>query len=130
MGSRCCLAFIALLRFGYSKTRDGSAHDDRNALRRGYRFRDGGRDQRNVVEKEKVMRISKIVCDQCGKDLTYTSFTMEYRIQVTGIRMPGEEGAALCSDMRSDPIGDPKDLCSIDCLRFWAIEEYSRKKEK
>jgi len=64
------------------------------------------------------MRIIQINCDTCGRDLTLTGNSIDYRIVIHSERIPAAEGPV--TDMMIHPaVPQPLHFCHIPCLKKW-----------
>ena len=61
-----------------------------------------------------------IRCDNCGKDLTSTTNSVDYRLELRPIEISAWEGA-VSDAMVYPPIEEQADFCGIDCLREWVL---------
>ncbi len=67
----------------------------------------------------------EIVCDKCGKDLSYTSNCEDYYLVVNSCskspwyHQQGMRGGAVTSMAISPPIDRPHYFCDLRCLEEW-----------
>lgn len=60
-----------------------------------------------------------VTCDGCGKDLTYATNCIEYRLHLCDVPIPFK--SAIVTAMHVEPnITAPADFCGFKCLRKWA----------
>lgn len=60
----------------------------------------------------------KIICDGCGRDITYTGNSIDWRLALRNEEIPSYSGTV--TDMYIPPQID-KDVyfCGIECLKKW-----------
>lgn len=63
----------------------------------------------------KLMRTTTIVCDQCGKDLTWTSNCVDYRIVLASETIPSLDGPVTL--MSLEPPVETSHFCGLRCLK-------------
>lgn len=65
------------------------------------------------------MRTEKVVCDDCGEDLSTTTNSVDYRLLLKSESKPGY-GSGFYTDMLITPAIDrPHHFCDLSCLRRW-----------
>ncbi|NGX57232.1 MAG: hypothetical protein K940chlam3_00118 [Chlamydiae bacterium] len=74
------------------------------------------------------MRKVEIICDSCGKDLSESDNSIDWRIALTNERIPSCGG--FVTDMYICP-GLKKNchFCGLGCMRKWFDETYPVEKE-
>lgn len=66
------------------------------------------------------MEDRKVICDNCGADLTFTSNTMDYSIRVINRQIPTHSGAV--TDMYIyPPLKHNLDFCGLGCMKKWML---------
>jgi len=67
------------------------------------------------------MKEEKITCNHCGRDLTTTTNSIDYRLSLTSDRI--QPRSSCCTDMMIYPIiEEDAHFCSLVCLKNWIIE--------
>ena len=61
-----------------------------------------------------------IICDGCGKDLTYTGNSVDYRLALVSQPMPSKGGGAASYRLIYPAIKSTKHFCGLRCLKNWA----------
>ena len=66
----------------------------------------------------------KITCDACGKDLTYTGNSVDYRLALISQAKGTYPGAHAVTDMLiAPPLERDKHFCRLECLDIWRDRE-------
>jgi hypothetical protein len=88
------------------------------------------------TEDYDMTEVSKITCDQCDNDLTYTENCEDYYVVLgNGSKSPwylrdGRRGGAVTAMAIAPPIkGGTKHFCGVGCLAAWLAEKYPRAAE-
>jgi hypothetical protein len=72
-------------------------------------------------------KMTEIICDGCGNDLTITSNCLDFRLALVNESVPSEGG--LVTDMAAYPaIEQNTCFCGVDCLRTWLDKRYPPRK--
>jgi hypothetical protein len=62
--------------------------------------------------------MKKVVCDNCGFDVTYTSNSINYKISLKNERIPSWSESGAVTDMMIYPkLPKDYDFCSLGCLK-------------
>ena len=64
------------------------------------------------------MKVEKITCDYCEKDLTETGKTPKYRLSLRAEELP-HNTAMIHAVMIHPPISREHHLCNLGCLDKW-----------
>lgn len=64
------------------------------------------------------MKETKITCDGCGKDLTTTGNSVDYRLALVNEAIPSG-GGAVTDMMVYPPIERNVHFCGMRCLKAW-----------
>ena len=71
----------------------------------------------------------QVICDACGKDLTYTGNCEDYYLVVSSAskepwyRREGKRGGFVTSMGKYPPVDREHDFCGLDCLDLWRSKE-------
>lgn len=65
--------------------------------------------------------VTKVTCDQCNEDITYTWNSVGYRVALINERLPINPAAHAVTDMmKYAPVaGGNKHFCDMQCLKKW-----------
>jgi hypothetical protein len=65
------------------------------------------------------MKVTKVTCDVCAKDITYTMYASDYRILLCSesLARQGNFSYAMGND---PPIPEPMHFCGLKCFSSWA----------
>lgn len=81
---------------------------------------------------------TEIICDQCGKDLTYTGYSAEYRLVLGSeplapwFMKDHADGGALKMMSLPRPVDRTYHFCKLKCMDAWrdAAREKARKQDE
>ncbi len=63
----------------------------------------------------------KITCDECGRDITTTGNSIDYRLAIKSERIPSC-GGAVTDMMICPPIDSDKYFCGWRCFQEWCLK--------
>lgn len=70
--------------------------------------------------------MTKIDCDGCGADCGWSGNSVDYRLDLKSVSIPGPGGSCAATDMMIWPeIGRDHHFCGLRCLRKWLTAERS-----
>jgi hypothetical protein len=64
----------------------------------------------------------KIICDNCGRDLTITGNSIDYRLALMNQSIPSR-GGAVTDVMVYPPLDSDKYFCGWGCFCEWCLEK-------
>lgn len=62
---------------------------------------------------------SKVTCDTCNADLTYTTNCMDWRLALVNQRVPCLPECMLTSTVIHPKIEEDAHFCGVTCLKTW-----------
>jgi hypothetical protein len=69
---------------------------------------------------------TEVACDHCNKDLSESSNSIDWRLELKNVKIPSWNGAV--TDMMIYPrIDSDKAFCTIICLKLWLHDHLERK---
>ena len=60
--------------------------------------------------------MNTVICDNCGKDITSTGNSIDYRIRLEAVTLPITPGLTMVTDMMVHPPVKSGDFCGTRCL--------------
>ncbi len=67
--------------------------------------------------------VANVLCAHCGKDISYTYNSIDYRVLLTYEKMPSHEGAV--TDMNLEPPFIDLRFCWVRCLMEYLAQRYN-----
>jgi hypothetical protein len=81
---------------------------------------------RGLINKEASMsRITKVTCDTCANDLTWSSNCVDWRLALVNESVPHQSEFVTMAGCYP-AIKNNVHFCGIDCLRKWFDEHYPK----
>ncbi len=65
------------------------------------------------------MTSPRYICDACGKDLTYKSNAVEYRLDLKAQGKASPRWGLLTAVIKYPPIKSDACFCDLECLKKW-----------
>jgi hypothetical protein len=72
------------------------------------------------------MKKVEITCDGCGRDLTTTSNSVDYRLVLASESKPGYGSGFYTDMMVYPPVDRAHHFCDLACLDHWRSREYHK----